>query len=403
VWGYTPEYPNLYGYLNPWPYFDHGLAASSPKVVHSLANQIVRTGPSASEYTAELGNVKLDQSFVATQQVGDWFEIDFPSENGPAKGWIQAEDATNVNHWKINDPSRGVIGVSVCTTTATCASSAARLNYLWDQQHIVELEQAPAQTGCSKPWIKTNLLEGTTGWVCSEFLTNETVIPPTPTGKLNDTGITACSNATTNNLTCPIADFPEQDAQFGRDVTHNDNSDGHAGFSFTKLDSNGNPLPANASAWDCVKDNITDLIWEVKTDDGGLRDKDNTYTWYEPDDSKNGGSAGTQNGGSCTGSACDTYGYVQAVNAQGLCGASNWRMPDVNELLLIVNNARFNPAIDINYFPNTPASNVWSSSPVASNLNPALLAAWLVDFNHGYDDINHKTSSYRVRLVRSGQ
>ena len=33
-----------------------------------------------------------------------------------------------------------------------------------------------------------------------------------------------------------------QDALNGRDATHNDNSDGHAGFSFTKLDSQGQPL-----------------------------------------------------------------------------------------------------------------------------------------------------------------
>ena len=221
----------------------------------------------------------------------------------------------------------------------------------------------------------------------------------TPTGKLNDTGITSCADATTNRLACPVTGFPGQDAQFGRDVTHNDDSDGHAGFSFTKLDSNGNPLPANASAWDCVKDNVTGLIWEVKTT-SGLRSMNNTYTWYEPDNSKNGGSAGTQNGGSCTGSACDTQGYVQAVNAQGLCGASDWRMPDRNELLSIVDNSRFNPAIDTGYFPNTPASLVWSSSPYAYRSN----GVWYVFFYYGVDAFIYKTySGVRVRLVRGGQ
>jgi hypothetical protein len=46
------------------------------------------------------------------------------------------------------------------------------------------------------------------------------------TGKLNDTGITTCSNETQNNLPCPVSDFPNQDAQSGRDVTDNDDSDG---------------------------------------------------------------------------------------------------------------------------------------------------------------------------------
>ena len=56
------------------------------------------------------------------------------------------------------------------------------------------------------------------------------------TGKLNDTGITACGDASNNNLDCPVNDYHGQDAEYGRDATHNDDSDGHAGFSFTKLD-----------------------------------------------------------------------------------------------------------------------------------------------------------------------
>jgi hypothetical protein len=225
-------------------------------------------------------------------------------------------------------------------------------------------------------------------------------IPNEPaTGKLNDTGITTCSDDTTLGLPCPIAGFPGQDGDYGRDVTLNDDSDGHAGFSFTKLDSNGNPLPVSATQWDCVKDNITGLSWEVKTDDGGLRDKDHTYTWYEPDNSKNGGSPGMQNGGGCTGSNCDTQGYVQAINTQGLCGASDWRMPNRNELLSIVNNATVNPAIDSNYFPNTPASFVWSSSPLAYGSN----WAWYVYFYDGHVSSANRTYDVHVRLVRGGQ
>ena len=38
--------------------------------------------------------------------------------------------------------------------------------------------------------------------------------------------------------------------------------------SFTKLDRQGNPLPDAATASAMVRDNVTGLIWEVKTDDG---------------------------------------------------------------------------------------------------------------------------------------
>ena len=75
---------------------------------------------------------------------------------------------------------------------------------------------------------------------------NCTVPPPqcpvTASSPLNDTGITTCSDENTNGLSCPVSGYPGQDGEHGRDVTHNDDSDGHAGFSFTKLDANGNPL-----------------------------------------------------------------------------------------------------------------------------------------------------------------
>lgn len=223
---------------------------------------------------------------------------------------------------------------------------------------------------------------------------------PNPTGLLNDTGITTCSNASSNNLACPQSGYPGQDAEQGRDTTHNNNSDGHAGFSFTKLDANGNALPAGAGSWSCVKDNVTGLIWEVKTDDGGLRDKDWTYTWYNPDSNSNGGSAGTQNGGSCSGSGCDIQAYVQAVNGQGLCGASDWRMPTIKELEGIVSLDRINPAIESGYFPNTRSMDYWSASPHAYYSN----GAWGVYFYYGPSSGYYYKSDYvYVRLVRDGQ
>jgi hypothetical protein len=76
-------------------------------------------------------------------------------------------------------------------------------------------------------------------------------ISPPPSGKLNDTGIISCADNTTNGLPCvsTASSHPGQDANFGRDVTNNDSSDGHAGFNFTKIASDGTALLANATAW----------------------------------------------------------------------------------------------------------------------------------------------------------
>ncbi|MFH1162839.1 MAG: hypothetical protein V1852_02105 [Pseudomonadota bacterium] len=58
---------------------------------------------------------------------------------------------------------------------------------------------------------------------------------------------------------------------FGEDSDYTINSQ-----SYTKLDSNGNALPLSATEWVMIKDNLTGLIWENKTNDGGIHDKDNT-------------------------------------------------------------------------------------------------------------------------------
>lgn len=237
-----------------------------------------------------------------------------------------------------------------------------------------------------------------------------------PIGGLNDTGIAWCANSNTNNLDCPVAGFEEQDGEFGRDAqaragTLTKIGGGVAGFDYTKIAADGSVLAIQDVAWDangteaagsqwsCVRDNVTGLIWEVKTTDGGLRDTNSYYSWYNPDNSTNGGNVGSQNGGLCRGSECDTYAYVQAVNSQKLCGASDWRMPTVLELLGIVDSSNFAPSIDKGYFPNTPSSVLfWTSDPYVFNSS----LGWSVLFLNGSVDLIGKGNSASVRLVRTG-
>ncbi len=46
-----------------------------------------------------------------------------------------------------------------------------------------------------------------------------------------------------------------------------------------------------------------------------------------------------------------------------------WRLPTVDELKAIVDVARAQPAVDAEAFPNTKASNYWSSSYLVSNMS----------------------------------
>ncbi len=188
---------------------------------------------------------------------------------------------------------------------------------------------------------------------------------------------------------------------------------------YIKIANDGSELPNSATLgtnpkdWACTKDKKTGLIWEVKTDDGGLRDKDLTYSWYEPDMNKNGGFAGYQNGRDDYGNR-NTYSYVNAVNEQALCGAKNWRLPNHDELKslvycsdnnktdgasLICTGSPASPTIDVNYFPDVINKSdfqfFWSSLSHGSNDG-----AWFVKFDKGSVGVFTKDSDGYIRLVQ---
>lgn len=230
------------------------------------------------------------------------------------------------------------------------------------------------------------------------------------TGRLNDTGITwGGGYPSGNNATCTGDNIAAQDCSKGRDANAaaNGNADGNAGFNFTKISNAGNPLPSTAALgggandWACTFDNVTGLMWEVKTTDGGLRYQAHTYSWFSSDGGNNGGATGTTNGGTCAPAGnCDTEKYTVLINTSltGLCGHKDWRMPHLKELESIVDRGGIYPAIDGAYFPNTPASFFWAGTPYAAS--PA--DAWYVDFSTGQVLYGGRSFGYRVRLVRAG-
>ena len=208
-----------------------------------------------------------------------------------------------------------------------------------------------------------------------------------------DTGQAKCYD-NYGEIPCPAPDEPfyGQDAQY-------------QGLkrSYAKLGQGGVELPDSATVadgWIMTRDNVTGLIWEIKTDDGGIHDKNNVYTWCDHDSSTNGGNEGT------CGNGTDTEDFINALNLYNFGGYSDWRLPTIKELSTLVNSNIPSPypTIDIEYFPNTLSSSYWSSTTGAIHL----YSAWDVDFRTGHSSIDvigrSKDYYYKyVRAVRAGQ
>jgi hypothetical protein len=162
-------------------------------------------------------------------------------------------------------------------------------------------------------------------------------------------------------------------------------------------DSHFSLVSANNEA--CILDNRTGLMWQGKTEVVGLHDYQNTYSWYDPNEAHGElDYRGTEDGGLCAGSACDTWHYVRAVNDAGYCGHDDWRMP-VKDELFSISNVRLAdnpPTVDTAYFAFTQPAEYWSANDYSFQWD----AAWAWNFRFGHDRVDWKKSPKYVRLVR---
>ena len=238
-----------------------------------------------------------------------------------------------------------------------------------------------------------------------------------PTGKLNDTGTRDGGDYPSGNFAdCANgSSISNQDCYLGRDAEASIGAlvkigFGSHGFDFTKIDEYGGVLPEASASWSCVLDNQTGNMWEVKTAGAtDLHGGGDTFTWYDTNPNSNGGGMGEEgaSNNTCFGYSagesltyCNTEAFVNRVNAEGLCGYSNWRMPNFLELMSIVDHSALLPAIDTGLFPNTPSTTTsyfWTSSPVVANNTQA----WNIRTMNGYGSNRPNTTANGVRLIRS--
>lgn len=134
---------------------------------------------------------------------------------------------------------------------------------------------------------------------------------------------------------------------------------------FVKIGEDGALLAADAAEWVAVIDTRTNLMWAVEV----LK----RQTWKK----------------------------AQASATElAIAGFKDWRLPSVEELFLLADRTRHDPAIDTNFFPKTPSDWFWTSTPAAWSPSGY---AWIVYFDGGNSSWGGQGNEFRVRAVRAGQ
>ena len=120
------------------------------------------------------------------------------------------------------------------------------------------------------------------------------------TPRLNDTGIQYGGDypqGTHTDCTAKITSFNVSQDQAESFIQQQDCSTGLSAntqqaasvFSYQKIGASGEKLPPEAAEWDCVTDEVSGLMWEVKRD---IPDHQNSVsdriTWYHSKPTKNG-------------------------------------------------------------------------------------------------------------------
>lgn len=124
----------------------------------------------------------------------------------------------------------------------------------------------------------------------------------------------------------------------------------------------------------------------IDNGDGTVTDNISGLTWQKQDD----------------GTTMDWNAAVSYCDALALGGHTDWRLPDNQELISIVNYGASSPAIAGAYFPNTQSTSYWTSTTYIAN--DAVLWRGVVfdDGSNSTPSTSHSIGTYYVRCVRGG-
>ena len=242
---------------------------------------------------------------------------------------------------------------------------------------------------------------------------------------LNDTGVNWAGNVTTNSTSCSSNISGQQDCHHGRDVTANNSGNGLYGFDFTRLNNDGSEYAGggdySSDPWHCVRDNVTGLIWEVKSDDPDSQHYYYTrYRWGGQTSVGRGVAEADAKYTYTSQITTNSYGtyyndwdeLLDAANNNALCGFNDWRVPSIVELQSIVdygdsaNNGSWSVGIDENYFPNaiegtssnSLTSTYWTNMP---KVDDTINAIAMIFHQLGTYSTPYRSRDHMVRLVRA--
>jgi hypothetical protein len=240
----------------------------------------------------------------------------------------------------------------------------------------------------------TARLQGAFLAICAITAVTATPVSAARRITLNDTGMVQCLDH--HNDWSSECQKSGQDAAEGRDVDYSAPEDGFAGFSFRKICRSGEfagegncpvdpVLGTSPNDWGCVYDNVTKVAWETKTDDAALHDGHRGFT---------------NRGRRFHDDPTDVAWLLEQTNAEGLCGAKNWRLPDELELQSIVAYGMAapgmsGPLVDHTFFPNSVARESWTRSRDVADSK----RAWYVQFGLGRVGVLQRFDTGTARLV----